>query len=79
MPEYHVDFGIEVTADTPAAAAQLAWERLAGHDRTLPVATVLHLETSEDGSPGDREDIDLQELHDAHSNEPITPAPHTML
>ena len=54
--EYHVEFAIEVSADSPAKACQRAWELLTQTDSFQPIGTVLDLDT------GDREDIDLQEL-----------------
>lgn len=56
MKLYHVEFAIEVTAETSEEACRRAWELMTRSDSLLPVGTVV------DPDSGVREDIDLQEL-----------------
>ena len=56
MKLYHVEFAIEVMADTAEEACRRAWELMTQSDSLLPVGTVV------DPDSGSREHIDLQEL-----------------
>lgn len=56
MKIYHVEFAIDLVAETPEEACKRAWELMTQADSLLPVGTVLDVRS------GDREDIDLQEL-----------------
>jgi hypothetical protein len=56
MKLYHVEFAIEVMADTAEGACRQAWELMTRPDSLLPVGTVTDPDT------GDKEDIDLQDL-----------------
>lgn len=55
MKRYRVEFAIDVSAETPEKACQIAWENLTQPDSFLPIGTV----TDE---CGEGEDVDLQEL-----------------
>lgn len=55
MNEYRVEFAIDVGAENPTQACQVAWAMLA-HSDCLPIGTVIASDT------GKSQDIDLQEI-----------------
>lgn len=59
-----VSFRIDVTADTPADAAAIAWRLLSNANAPFPVAEVIPFD-----STGEPETIDLQELADIAQTE----------
>lgn len=62
MPDYVVEWRIDITAPNPEAAAREAWRHMRRRDSTANVFQVL-------AETGEMEQIDLQEIDEARAGE----------
>lgn len=58
MPDFRVEWSMDIEADTPEDAARQTWAHMRRHDSTANVFTVI-------SASGEQETIDLQEIDEA--------------